>query len=66
MLVLLDAKKLKVYYVAKIIDVISAYKYDVSFMRLKVKDMMKFQMPLEPDMSEIHRGDKNDSSPAAH
>lgn len=53
-LVLLDSKKLKVYYVAKITEIIDANKYGVSFMRLKVKDNMKFYMPLEPNLSEIH------------
>lgn len=54
MLVLLDAKKLKVYYVAQITEVIICNKFGVSFMRLKVKDNMKFYMPLENDFSEIH------------
>lgn len=53
-LVLLDANKLKVFYVARITEVINTNKFVASFMRLKVKDNMKFHMPLEPDLSEIH------------
>uniref|UniRef100_A0A2H1VRL1 SFRICE_011313 n=1 Tax=Spodoptera frugiperda TaxID=7108 RepID=A0A2H1VRL1_SPOFR len=51
-LVVFDTKNIKVYYVAKIIE-IDKPNYGVSFMRLINKETMKFRMPLEPDLANI-------------
>lgn len=55
-LVVFDAKNIKVYYVAKIIEVDKPY-YGVSFMRLMNKETMKFRMPLEPDLANVQLKD---------
>lgn len=52
-LVMFNAKNLKVYYVGKIIEIEGNDCYGVSFMRLLNKANTKFRMPLEPDLASV-------------
>lgn len=52
-----ETKKLEIFYVALITEVISANAYGVSFLRVKNKTEMKFYSPLEQDLSEIRMTD---------
>lgn len=56
-MVCFETKKLEIYYVALITEIISTNVYGASFMRLQNKTEMKFRMPLEPDLSEIRLTD---------
>lgn len=53
-LVLFHTKKINVYYVAVIVEVIDVQRYMVSYMRVKSKQNMKFTMPVEPDLAEVN------------
>lgn len=52
-LVLFKTKKIKIFYVGIIIEKMDETTYVASFMRVKSKLIMKFCMPLEPDLAEI-------------
>lgn len=52
-LVLFNTKKLEIYYVAKILEVINSEEYFVSYLRLKEKENLRFSMPLEPDLATV-------------
>lgn len=52
-----NTNKIKVYYVAEIIEVCDNNTYGASFMRIKNKELMKFKMPLEPDLAEVNLND---------
>lgn len=52
-----NTNKTKVYYVAEIIKIRDYNTYGASFMRIKNKELMKFTMPLEPDLAEVKLND---------
>lgn len=52
-LVLLQTKKLALYYVAQILEVINTEEYFVSYLKLKDSENMRFSMPLEPDFASV-------------
>lgn len=52
-MVLFKTKKLEIFYVAKILEVINSEEYFVSYLRLKDKENLRFSMPLEPDLAAV-------------